>query len=74
MSKILDFITTLLGEATSVIAVIAKILNIVLDLAGRIVALTGWQKAKDFVDFIEKHNIEGWLERIAKKAKNFKGS
>lgn len=74
IKKILDIITTFAGSAVSVIAIAGKVLNILLDLAGRLIAAFDWKPAQEFVDFIEEHNIEGWLEKIAKALKNFKGS
>jgi len=74
MSKILDFITTLAGEVVSIIAIAGKILAIAQDLLGRVGSIFGWKWAINLVDWTEKHNLEGWLERIAKYLKKFKSS
>lgn len=72
MQKILNILTTVLGSGLSVLAIAGKVLNIALDLAGRIVAAFAWEPAEKFVAFIEEHNIEGWLEKIAKILKKYK--
>ncbi len=65
-------LTTILAKVVKLLGIVGTVLDVVVDLLGRIVAIFSWEKGEYILDWLDNNRIEYWIDTVAEWLKKFK--